>query len=250
MFISKDEFEELYGANYRAQRIGLFPAADFSVLSAELDHILPADLSYYLDEDDGLGFRHCWYGVANNELFILTDFQNDYLQLHFREKHETNLREKREGEKYHWTFLENLMDLPKRLLRRIVWIRSDFFLKTTNSHETKNSIFYKDRHGIIWELYRAKSLAEANELFGFLQNLHSEIDYWIGESENSNNSWIICRISNGEEKIVGRYVGRSMTEDSARSMSLRDSAVYKVKEENTDRRGLAFANGKIINSAE
>ena len=170
-------------------------------------------------------------------MFILTGLQNDYIQLHFREK--------QENEKYQWTFLKKLVDFPKRLLQRIVWIRSDFILKLTTQYEAKNSIFYKDPHGIIWEVYRAKSLAEANELFGFLKNLQSEIDYWIDEPEDLGNSWIICRILNGEEKIVGRYAGRSMTEDSARFMSLRDSAVYKVKEEKTGRHGLAFANGLI-----
>ena len=59
MFISKDEFEELYEANYRAQRIGLFSASSFPVSFAELNQFLPAEFSYYLDEDDGLGFRYC-----------------------------------------------------------------------------------------------------------------------------------------------------------------------------------------------
>ena len=242
MFISKDVFEELYEGNYRDQKIGLYPAARFPVSFAELSQFLPADFSYNLDEDDGLGFRYCWYGVAGNELFILIGLQNDYIQLHFREKQEC--------EKYQWTFLEKLADLPERMLQLIVWIRSDFIFNPTTQYEAKKSIFYKDRHGIIWEVYRATSLAEANELYVFLQNLQSEIDYWIDEPEDLSNSWIICRILNGEEKIVGRYVGRSMTEDSARFMSLRDSAVYKVKEENTDHRGLVFVDGKISNSAQ
>jgi hypothetical protein len=241
MFISKNGFEELYEANYRAEKIGLYPAISFPVSFAELNQILPAEFSYSLDEDDGLGFRYCWYGVVGNEVFILTGLQNDYIQLHLGEKHES--------EKYQWTFLERLVDLPERLLQRVVWIRSDFTLKPTTQYEAKKSIFYKDRHGIIWEVYRAKSLTEADELFGFLQNLRSQIDYWIDEPEDLGNSWIICRILNGEEKIVGRYLGKSMTEDSARFMSLRDSAVYKVKEEKTGRHGLAFANGLIKNSA-
>jgi hypothetical protein len=221
-WLRQEEFTNKFEENYRLKGICLTDSFASDRSFSELSEILLISFSYNIDEDDGLGFRNMWFGSVNKLLFTITCFQNNYSTISFREKDKTS-------EKYQWSFLENFIDLPHQILNRISWIRDDYRIIRNFKAEAKCSIFFKSTHSVVFEVYKGASEIEAQELLYFLRGLKSEYDYWIDEPEPTNRTWIIIKSSpNDKDKIVGRYPRRSMTEESARFMSKRDDALYRV----------------------
>lgn len=239
-WLKEEEFYRKFETEYRPPKRYLVNSLVSKTSFVELSKILPQSLSSKVNENNGLGMCERWFGTAGeNFLFTISCYGNLPLYLDFSSKDEVS-------EKYQWSFIEKLLDLPPPILNRIDWIRSEYSVNIGLSVKAKKNIFYKDEHGIIWEVYRAVDEKEAIELLNFLQKLKSDYEYWINEPEDENQTWIIIKHTpDGEQQIVARYTQRCSTEDSARRMSLRDNAYYQVKEEKSNKWGLTFHKGII-----
>lgn len=238
-WLQQEEFQRRFDENYRSKNIYLIDSLELAVSFSELSNILPVALFSHINEEDGLGFRNIGFGCVGDLLFTITCLPNKFTYICLRGKDD-------ETEKYQWSFLEKLVDLPTQILRRISWIRSDFSADRDFKGEAKSAIFFKSNHGVVFQIYKAVSEVDTQELLSFLNGLKCEYDYWVDKPEPTKQTWIITRSSRKEvDKIVGRYTQRSFTEEAARLMSERANAFFRVNEENTGQTGLTFFEGKI-----
>ena len=238
-WLQQEEFQRRFDKNYCPKNIYLIDSLVSEVSFSELNGILPISLSSHINEEDGLGFRNKWFGSIDDLLFTVTCLSDDFIYLCLREKDDIT-------EKYQWSFLEKLVGLPPRILNRISWIRTDFRVNRDFKGKAKSAVFSKTEHGIAFQIYKAVSEIETQELLNFLGGLNSECNYWIDKPEPINQTWVITKSStNEDDKIAGRYTRRTVAEEVARLNSTSDNNFYRVQEENTGQNGLTFFKGTI-----
>ena len=238
-WVHQKEFWQIYESAYMPKRIYLEDRVHSDASFTALQSIIPIAPSSNPNEFNEPVPCERWYGIHDDLLFFITYY-------HTGEDDLTTISTRNVAvpqEKYLWSILKELSDLPAPILRRVSWIRG-------HRCGASKSIFFKDRHGVVTEVYRAASWQEAQDLLNFLHTLGSDYNYFIDDSENIDLDWIIARSRPGDPaRIVGRYPLRSSAERVARLMSMKDDAVYRVKAEGiNDLSGGVFFKGEITQS--
>jgi hypothetical protein len=164
-------YDNIYAAYYRPNRIDFFEQeiiADISL--CELQNILPVLPASNPTDMTEPGPCERWYGRVKELLFWVTYYytpRENYTDI-------ICIAPPSQG-KYRWSFLEQLIDLPSPILRRISWIRGH--------KRASKSIYFRDKTDRACEVYRSKTSLEATELLSFLLALKSEYNYYIDEPE-------------------------------------------------------------------
>ncbi|BAY25229.1 hypothetical protein NIES2100_50350 [Calothrix sp. NIES-2100] len=178
-------YDDYYAVDKRANQIHFFEqefTVDISL--AELQKIIPVTPVSNPTDMSEPGPCERWYGQINELIFWITYYHtesNKYTLI-------TSISPKYR-EKYHWSFLEKLVDLPSSILSRISWINGD--------RNPEKSIYVTDENGLSYEFYPAKTHLEATELIVFLQDFKSEFNFYIDEPEERNSTWVAGKIQPG-----------------------------------------------------
>ncbi len=183
-WLNRGNFGEIFEAEYRPKKRFLVPSLTLEISFNELSKIIPAPPSLDIDECDGLGLRNMWFGITGEDsIFVIINYKGLPTETHIEFLYKDDL-----SEKYQWSFLEKLTELNSYIFKRIIWIRSEFFVNHKISAKPVKTIFYKDKYGITWQVYSAISENDTSDLLNFLHKLKPDFEYWIDNAEDINQA--------------------------------------------------------------
>ncbi|HKQ05735.1 MAG TPA: hypothetical protein VJ464_11420 [Blastocatellia bacterium] len=235
-WLLQDEFWHSLRLRYLPSQISLEDRIHVRVPLSAFKSYIPTTPIWNSDEFDEPGPSMRWYGTSDDIPFFITHYEKGDESLTTI----STLIPISYKEKYKWSILEQLVDLPAPILRRISWLCGHKEGATT-------SLYFKDSLGIISEVYRAATDEEAKELLQFLLRLGTDYEYFLGKPENLALDWIVKRNKENKDLIVGRYSLRESAERVARVMSISDRSIYYViPAEDALSYQRTFFEGKII----
>jgi len=144
----------------------------------------------YLSQDEEYGATKTWFGEVNSELFVIMCHPEAQRPLTIVG-----------AEGHH--ILAELKEFGYQLFSGVKWVRGNIFDATT-------SVFMKDDLGVEVEVFRAKSITDAETMAAFLNINGKTVQYYTKTSDNLNTQWGVYE--KFSEKLVGKSHDRASAE--------------------------------------
>lgn len=206
-WLTQEQSFAFYDDNCKPKKLAMEAAVAIESDNRNVWQFLPGDGTRV--EFDGLGTFQQWYGIIQQQLFIISisnhrhDYGQNYgdIRVPIAPFNETD----------DWSPVKLVAHLSKDLIPHITWFRS------TGSGEY--SLFYK-RNAVVESLFCNTTKENAEGLRKYLKQQNSKHDMIIALTENFFSDWSGYKIKDGVDEFICCYSDRGTTERYIKTQQL------------------------------
>jgi hypothetical protein len=206
-WLNREDFQEALGSD---QLPAMEPLAMFEVSRSEILEFTGLEVPLESEPFEAPGPCFRWFGQTASIAAVITNYVGN-----------TPLTELAVTKDYSFRRAFVDLSLPSDFLRKLLWLKG--------SREATCSVFTFDKDDLQYELYRADSPADAEELIEYLEGCGFAKQLDIMSSEDLDQQWVI--IENDRE--IGRFPSRYMASQFAMTRSKTShgqATVFSLKE--------------------